>query len=1047
MPIGKIEQFDLASKKWLAYIRRVKQFITLNEIKDNLQVATLVTLVGEATYSLMCDLCAPADPETKTFTDLVKIVGDHLEPKRSEIAERHVFRQRRQKAGEPVGEYLQALKHLASTCNFSSGLEENLRDQFVSGLSDDDMRSRLFAEAKLTYKRAVELALALEAAERHAQASSSGSGASAATAGHGAGEALHRVEARGGALRKPVERELERLVAEGTIYKVDYSDFGTPIVPVIKKSGEIRICGDYKVTVNPKLVQDPYPLPRIEELFAALSGGEQYKKFQKFMEETLRGLRGVAVFLDDIAVTGRDRDEHMANLTALFERLRDVGLRIKLEKCSFMQDSIVYVGFIIDKQGLHPDPDKIKAIVEAPAPNDVTQLRSFLGLINYYAKFIPNLSSTLYPLHRLLRKDVPWVWSTDCNKAFLHVKNVVAGRGVLVHYDPDLPLVLAVDSSSYGLGSVLSHRFPDGSERPICFASRTLTAAERAYSQLDKEALAIIAGVIKHHQYLYGRHFIIKTDHKPLTFIFGSKHGLPQTAASRLQRYATRLAAYDFQIEFVKSNDNSNADALSRLPLPCRRNKEKGLDAMSYINYVEESFPISARDVASGTQSDVVLKNIFNYVRDGWPVSVLAEQEKSYFHRKDKLTLDRGCILYNHRVVIPDGLRQQVLMELHEGHLGVVKMKNLARGYVYWPQLDAEIEALCRACAACRQQRDAPPRATLHPWSFPSRPWQRLHVDFGEFQGKHYLVTVDAHSKWIEIQKMPSTNAAATILKLRKQFARFGLPSQIVSDGGPPFASAEFAEYLKKNFITHTITSPYRAAGNGAAENAVKTAKRAMKKALHEGADIDIAICRFLFQYRNTQHCTTGVTPAEALMGRRLRGRLDIILPTFERAERVNRAQDRAGQHRPGAERHVQPGDTVQARDYRRQSGKWAEAIVTERRDPLTYTVRLSDGHEWKRHIDQLLPIQSAKNRYSLSKFEPKSVVNNDDDIVLPSTSNSRPSPTHNDVSEESDEYQDPSEEPPASAPEECQSGAGVRPNPTSKVVPTDPPMSEDLTQ
>ncbi|CAB3261284.1 unnamed protein product [Arctia plantaginis] len=270
MPIGNIEQFDLSNKKWTAYIRRVEQFMALNEIKTDLQVATLATL---------------------------------------------------------------ALTTL----------------------------------------------------------------------------------------------ELRRLEVEGTIRKVEYSDYGTPILPV----PEIRICGDYKVTINPKLIRDPYPMPRIEELFAELSGGELYskidltnayqqlflsedsraysaitthigtfvyeylrtpfglkcipEKFQKFMEETHRGLKSTAVFLHDVAVTGANRSEHIANLKAVMTRLREVGLRIKLKKCEFMKESITYLGFI-DKQDLHPDPNKIKAIVDAPPPEDLSQLRSFLGMINYYVR-------------------------------------------------------------------------------------------------------------------------------------------------------------------------------------------------------------------------------------------------------------------------------------------------------------------------------------------------------------------------------------------------------------------------------------------------------------------------------------------------------------------------------------------------------------------------------------------------------------------------------------------------------------------------------------
>lgn len=1277
MPIGKIEQFDLSSKKWSAYIRRVEQFMTLNEIKPELQVATLVTLVGEATYDLMCDLCAPTNPEEKSFRELVKVVSDHLEPRRSDIAERHVFRQRRQKPGECLSEYLQSLKHLASTCNFQSKLEENLRDQFVSGLSSDDMRSRLFAEPTLTYQRAVELALALEAAERHAQASVSGVGGG--HDGRPAAEPLHRVVAvtarqghsvaadsrsegpsaagkrasydtracwrcgrnhrsdmcrfknyscdscgqkghlramckqqtgnrsfdkrrehfyigeedgesdsdfynlsvcgkddkpyfvqvsvngtplqfeldtgsklstinfdcyktyfstvkllpndiclrsytgvliepvgyilvdvvlgnhaarrlklfiikKGGppllgrswlrqlkidvvtindlllhhsdnnlvdrlkdefpsvfasglgtcnkkmslrltdsnpvfikartlplALRRPVELELERLVAEGIIYKVDHSDYGTPIVPVIKKSGEIRICGDYKITINPKLVREPYPLPRIEELFAVLSGGEQFskidltnayqqlyledasqactaitthvgtfvyrrtpfgltcipEKFQKFMEETLRGLRGVAVFLDDIAVTGKNRREHIDNLRALLERLREVGLRIRLEKCSFMRDSISYVGFIIDKQGLHPDPNKVTAIVNAPAPCNVTQLRSFLGMVNYYSKFINNLSSTLNPLYKLLRKNVSWFWSDECNRAFCKIKNTMLSKQVLVHYDPTLPLVLSVDSSSYGIGSVLSHRYPDGAERPICFASRTLNAAERSYSQLDKEALAIFSGVIKHHQYLYGRKFIIKTDHKPLTFIFGPKLGLPQTAASRLQRYATKLAAYDFEIDFVKSSHNGNVDALSRLPLPYEKKCDAKMASVSYINYVEDAFPVSAQDVASATQKDTVLKNIYNYVINGWPRTTESVNESPYFNRKESISLDRGCLLYNHRVIIPEPLRRQVLRELHEGHLGVVKMKNTARSFVYWPQIDADIESLCRECTACCQQRSEPPRSVPHPWAFPARPWQRIHIDFAEFQGKHYLVTVDAHSKWIEVQKMGTTTATATILKLREQFARFGLPTQLVSDGGPPFASNEFADFTSKNLIVHTITSPHRPAGNGAAENAVKSVKRSMKKAVHEGVDVDTAITKFLFRYRNSEHATTGVCPAEAMLGRRLRSRLDAVRPSSLRA--VEEAQEREGARCGGTERNVAVGQAVMARDYRPRTDKWAPATVVARDTPVTYRVRLADGgQEWKRHIDQLLAPRNPSMRFSLSQPQAPADLNNE---------------------------------------------------------------------
>ncbi|XP_059053674.1 uncharacterized protein LOC131847960 [Achroia grisella] len=195
MPIGKIETFEIGVHNWDAYCRRVKQFITLNSIPVNLHVATLVTHVGVTCYELMCDLCAPELPENKSFDELVRVVRKHLEPQRSEIAERHIFRQRKQKQDETVCDYLQNLKRLAKTCNFTetvmNPLEVNLRDQFVSGLYNEDMRSRLFAEKDLSYNRAVELALSLEAADRHAIQAGSGGGES-----RGAAESLHSIAAR-----------------------------------------------------------------------------------------------------------------------------------------------------------------------------------------------------------------------------------------------------------------------------------------------------------------------------------------------------------------------------------------------------------------------------------------------------------------------------------------------------------------------------------------------------------------------------------------------------------------------------------------------------------------------------------------------------------------------------------------------------------------------------------------------------------------------------------------------------------------------------------
>ncbi|CAH2208505.1 jg526 [Pararge aegeria aegeria] len=291
-------------------------------------------------------------------------------------------------------------------------------------------------------------------------------------------------------------------------------------------------------------------------------------------------------------------------------------------------------------------------------------------------------------------------------------------------------------------------------------------------------------------------------------------------------------------------------------------------------------------------------------------------------------------------------------------------MKNTARSYVYWPGLDGDVEQICKSCAACQQQRDAPPHAPLTPWEFPARPWQRLHADFGEYNGKHYLIIVDAYSKWIEVFQLNSTAAKFVISKFREIFARFGLPLQVVTDGGPPFGSHEMKEYFNRNGIIHNITSPYRPKGNGAAENAVKTVKRCIKKACFEGVEIDAAINKMLFNYRNCEQATTGVAPAVALIGRRLRGRLDILRPDV--ASRVRSKQlvqiERAG----GTQREVQRGDNVFIRNYGRDKTKWVEGQVSDQVGPSSFEVNVPHGTV-RRHIDQIIKPARASKRYSLT--------------------------------------------------------------------------------
>ena len=515
--------------------------------------------------------------------------------------------------------------------------------------------------------------------------------------------------------------------------------------------------------------------------------------------------------LDDILITGKSASEHLENLETVLNRLQSSGMRLKKEKCQFMLQEVDYLGHKLSREGLKPSSEKIKALKEAPTPKDVTQLKSFLGLVNYYSRFLPNLSTILAPLYALLHKVTAWHWGPEQQKAFEFVKNALTSDSVLSHYSIHKELLLSCDASPYGLGAVLSHKMDDGTEKPIAFASRSLSTAERKYAQLDKEALAIIFGVTKFRQYLLGRRFVIHSDHKPLMYIFGENRGVPSMASSRIQRWALTLGAYSFSVTHRPGKENSNADGLSRLPLPdLPTNVPPPQDTVLLLESIQTSL-VTAAQIKKWTARDPILSKVLNYVLQGWPSKPDSDELRPFFHRKEELSIEDGCILWGHRVVIPPPGREKIVELLHESHPGMTRIKGIARSYVWWPGIDDVLEKKVRHCQSCQEHQRLPSKAPLHPWEFPERPWSRLHIDFaGPFLNKQFLLVVDAHSKWIEVFIVPTTSSQAAINKLRPLFATHGLPELLVSDNGAAFTSDEFSVFTKKkwNSSHHISTIP-----------------------------------------------------------------------------------------------------------------------------------------------------------------------------------------------------------------------------------------------
>ncbi|KAL0198627.1 hypothetical protein M9458_007167 [Cirrhinus mrigala] len=313
-----------------------------------------------------------------------------------------------------------------------------------------------------------------------------------------------------------------------------------------------------------------------------------------------------------------------------------------------------------------------------------------------------------------------------------------------------------------------------------------------------------------------------------------------------------------------------------------------------------------------------------------------------------------GCLLWGYRVVIPPPLRNLLLKELHAGHAGVVRMKEMARSYFWWPGIDAEIEEEARGCPDCQNVRNMPQIAPLNPWDFPEEPWQRIHIDFaGPMESHMFLVVVDAHSKWPEVAVMNSTSSEKTIEELRSVFSRFGIPQQLVSDNGPQFVSEEFQSFLRLNGIQHIRSAPYHPSTNGLAERFIQTLKKALKTSQGKGS-LNQRLNTFLLSYRNTPHAVTKVSPAAALLKRQLRSRLDLLRPTGTKQIVLSQQQKQVERRCKAKFRSFNRGDSVLARNNGK-GAKWVPATILAQTGPVSYIVETKGNQTWRRHVDQLL--------------------------------------------------------------------------------------------
>ena len=795
-------------------------------------------------------------------------------------------------------------------------------------------------------------------------------------------------------LRESVKMELQRLEKTGTITKVFTSEWASPTVNVLKDNNTIRICGDFSVSVNKYLDPVQSSLPSIEEVICRVGGAvvfskidlanaflqlpldEESKKyttintseglyrynflpfglcaspgiFQSFMCQLLNDIDDVIIYHDDILIPSRSVEEHNSTLYKVLSILKQTGIKVNAKKCSFFTDKVQYLGHIFDRQGVQPNQEKVRAIIEAPSPKDVKQLQSFLGLCNFYSRFIQNYSQVVAPLYYLLRKEVKFHWGPEQQKCFETIKTLFVTSNALQAFNTQYETLLETDSSGYGVGAALMQRKDKDSDwLPVQFASRSLNDAERNYSNLEREALSVVFGCEKFRKYLLGSTFIIRNDQQPLRKLLAHDKGVPSTCSARLQRWALRLSQFHYKFEYSKGEANVTSDCLSRLPLPETHNETEPYELIFTIDSLN-SYPITCSTIQHHTDKDGDLTQLKHYIRYGYPVQENNPKLSQFKKLITEMSILKGCIMYNNRVFIPESLREPVLRQFHEGHPGICAMKSLARSLIWYPGMDKDIASVVNSCPKCQSVQSRPPQNQTVEWPVPPRPWCRVHIDHFFFENKVCLIAVDALSKYIECEIVNTTNVSDTIDALRLIFSRNGLCDVLVSDNASCFTAEEFKVFLLDNGIHHITPPPYSPASNGQAERGVRVLKDLLKKCDASGS-LKTRLAKVLFYYRSVPHSVTQIAPSVALNGRKLVTLKDKVNPKYCYSPNL--------QSRNKQIKEFKVGDRVLALNLR-SGPKWFNAVIVEKLGINVYNVQISQLDViWKRHANQLLLISS----------------------------------------------------------------------------------------
>ena len=723
------------------------------------------------------------------------------------------------------------------------------------------------------------------------------------------------------ALRQVVEEQVQDML-ENEVIKHSNSPWASPIVLVRKKDGTWRFCVDFR-KLNDATIKDAYPLPQVSDLIDTLSGhhyfttldlasgywqvpvekssqekttfvvpgGGHYEflrlpfgltnavpTFQRLMATVLEGLRPskCLVYIDDILIIGKTFEQHLNHLIEVLQAIRNAGLKLKPTKCSFAQHEVKFLGFVISSKGLAPDPDKVKAIRAYPQPKNLTELRRFMGMASYYRRFVSGFSDIAQPINKLLQKDSNFQWNTQCDRAFVTLKEALTSEPVLGFPDPTRNFIVYTDASDIGIGAVLCQTNEDNSEFVISYASKAFSKAEKNWTTTDKESYAVVWALEYFHAYVYGRKVTIFTDHKALEWLRQQK-----SPNGKLARWILKLEEYDYTIVHRPGKLMGHVDALSRAPVQSI--------AVQDISYSE---------IAQEQEEEPSIRTVIHWIQnDNKPDKVPDNSSsllKTLYNLFDSLKLKHRVLFRVWRtedteidqIVLPEQLREDALTKAHlaAGHMGTAKTFALLQKYYYWPGFYKSVEEYCQSCITCARNKQVPrPRLPLQSIKIVPIPFYMIGMDIigplkrTKFGNVYILSIIDYFTKYAEAIALPNQKAETIARVLEDIFSRHGAPSVIITDQGTNFQSLIVSSICKLFNIEHRRTSAYHPQTDGLCERFNKTLKSLLRMTVNSDKDNwDELLPSALLAYRICKQDTTGYSPFELLYGRDPRIGLDI---------------------------------------------------------------------------------------------------------------------------------------------------------------------------